>query len=602
MPESVMPFAFLRPLWLLGLIPALLLCGYLYRHHRQHSGWDALLPANLRKALLQHQTGRHYMGRYLLLACVWSLSLVILAGPAWESDNTQRREDSGSLILVLQVSRSMLSNDLPPTRLEQAKRKIRDLLQRYPDRRVALIAYAGSAHLVAPLTRDHGTLRNLLDALHPDIMPVRGQQLDQALQLAADMRSQRGDSATQVLLLASSIEGVSSDSLSVSARELGAALRIIGIGTADGAPIPLAEGGFMRDDQGRILLPRLDEQAMLDFARSEGGDYRRLSADERDLQQLLADTSSQPSDVGLSVQRQDQGHWLLLLLLPLAALGARRGWLLLILCALWLPLPANALGWQDLWQRPDQQASALLQAGQAAEAAGRFEDPQWRAWALLQAGDYRAAADAWGALANAEPDNAHYHFSQGTALALAEDYQGALLAFEATLTQAPDHTAARHNRQQVEAYLASLQEQADPDEESAQEQPANENAEPDTQPGGNNPGEAEVDGASDSGQASSGESSSAGSLDPAASNQGSSSGESQGQSTGALPGELIASPEDAGDATQHGGSGGGGSSRQQIEQQQAVQQWLRDIPDNPAELLRRKFLYQHLQQPDGRPR
>ena len=117
--------------------------------------------------------------------------------------------------------------------------------------------------------------------------------------------------------------------------------------------------------------------------------------------------------------------------------------------------------WQDLWQRPDQQASQLLQEGKSAEAASRFEDPQWRAWALLQSGDYQAAADAWGALASAEPSNANYHFSQGTALALAEDYQAALQAFEAALTQAPDHTAARHNRQLVEAYLASLEDQAD---------------------------------------------------------------------------------------------------------------------------------------------
>ncbi|HCA25461.1 MAG TPA: hypothetical protein DEP32_14955, partial [Pseudomonas sp.] len=108
MPDSLLPFTFLRPLWLLGIAPALLLCWYLYRHRRQHSGWDALLPANLRRALLQQHSGRHYLGRYLLLASVWTLALLILAGPAWESDNTQRREDSGSLIIVLQVSRSML--------------------------------------------------------------------------------------------------------------------------------------------------------------------------------------------------------------------------------------------------------------------------------------------------------------------------------------------------------------------------------------------------------------------------------------------------------------------------------------------------------------
>jgi len=604
MPELLLPFTFLRPLWLLGIAPALLLCWYLYRHRRQHSGWDALLPANLRRVLLQQHSGRHYLGRYLLLASVWTLALLILAGPAWEADNTQRREDSGSLIIVLQVSRSMLSNDLPPTRLEQAKRKIRDLLRTYPDRRVALIAYAGSAHLVAPLTRDHETLSNLLDALHPDIMPIRGQQLDQALQLAADMRASRGDSRTQVLLLTSGIEDADNALASSARRELGNALRVIGIGTADGAPIPLAEGGFMRDEQGRIMLPRLDEAAMLAFARTEGGDYRRLSADDSDLQQLLSAPDSQSTSGPAAVQRQDQGHWLLLLLLPLAALGARRGWLLVLLVALWLPPPANAMSWQDLWQRPDQQASRLLQEGKSAEAASRFEDPQWRAWALLQSGDYQAAADAWGALASAEPSNANYHFSQGTALALAEDYRAALQAFEAALTQAPDHTAARHNRQLVEAYLASLEDQADASSASGSEQS-----------GAGSDGEPDQTGSAEDGQPESNANANTGPQNPnpeavdnssAASNSATAQGGSDtgqpGEQGEALSGELVNSPDDSSASSSESGSIGGGSSRHEIEQQQAVQQWLRDIHDNPAELLRRKFLYQHLQQPDGRPR
>lgn len=603
MPDSLLPFTFLRPLWLLGIAPALLLCWYLYRHRRQHSGWDALLPANLRRALLQQHSGRHYLGRYLLLGSVWTLALLILAGPAWESDNTQRREDSGSLIIVMQVSRSMLSNDLPPTRLEQAKRKIRDLLRDYPDRRVALIAYAGSAHLVAPLTRDHDTLRNLLDALHPDIMPVRGQQLDQALQLAADMRASRGDSRTQVLLLTSGIEDADNTTASSARRELGSALRVIGIGTADGAPIPLAEGGFMRDEQGRIMLPRLDEQAMLAFARANGGDYRRLSTDESDLQQLLAAPDSQSTKGPAAVQRQDQGHWLLLLLLPLAALGARRGWLLVLLVALWLPPPVSAMTWQDLWQRPDQQASQLLQEGKNAEAASRFEDPQWRAWALMQSGDFQAAADTWAALASAEPSNANHHFSQGTALALAEDYRGALLAFEGALTQAPDHTAARHNRQLVEAYLANLEEQSDTPDATDSDQPGPGTGDPSEQAGATDDAQAESQ--SNTANAQNATPEAADNSSAASSNtagQGSSDSGQAGEQGAALTGELVDSPDDGNAGSSESGVGGGGSSRHEIEQQQAVQQWLRDIHDNPAELLRRKFLYQHLQQPDGRPR
>lgn len=593
--EPSLPFTFLRPLWLLGILPALAVCWYLYRHRRRRSGWDSLLPATLRKVLVEGQPGRLYIGRYLLLASIWTLSLITLAGPAWESTDQVQREDSASLIIVLQVSRSMLSNDLQPTRLERAKRKIRDLLQRYPDRRAALIAYAGSAHLVAPLTRDHTTLINLLDALHPDIMPVRGQQADQALLLAADLRAEHGDSATQVLLLSSGIDDIDPERLDLAADRLGSSLQVIGIGTADGAPVPLAEGGFMRDDQGRILLPRLNEPTLVEFARSEGGSYARMSLDDSDIEQLLeSDLSAQQSDTEQR-QRSDQGHWLLLLLLPLVALGARRGWILVVLCALWLPQPASAMSWADLWKRPDQQAAALMAAGQPAEAAALFEDQQWRARALLDSGDYAAAAAIWGALAEQQPDNAELHFSHGTALALAGDHQQALAAFEQTLTRAPDHTAARHNRQRVEAYLTEQREQ-----QTEPENPPTDSETAQTAPTGGTGEEAE--------DSASGAESAAGAEQGAESNgpggnqtsDAATAEDGSADSSGSVAaGELTESPELEDDSA---AAGGGAGSRRQIEQRQAVQQWLRDIPDNPAELLRRKFLYQHLQQNDGRPR
>lgn len=596
LPETDLPLTFLRPLWLLGIIPLLTLCWYLYRHRRQRSGWDALLPASLRKALVEGQPRGHFVGRYVLLAAVWTLSLIALAGPAWESRDTVQREDSASLIMVLQVSRSMLSNDLLPTRLERAKRKIRDILDRYPDRRVALIAYAGSAHLVAPLTRDHATLINLLDALHPDIMPVRGQQADQALLLAADLRAEHGDSATQVLLLSNGIDDLDPDRLELAADRLGDSLQVIGIGTADGAPVPLAEGGFMRDDQGRILLPRLNEPELVEFAYSHGGRYARMSLDDSDIDQLLhSDVAAQHASAQ-ERQRSDQGHWLLLLLLPLVALGARRGWLMLLLGALWLPYPASAMSWDDLWQRPDQRAASLYAEGRPADAAALFEAPEWRARALLDSGDYAAAAQVWGELVEQQPDNAELHFSQGIALALAGDYQAALAAFEQTLTRAPDHTAARYNRQRVEAYLAELREQQDP---TADAEPEPDEQAPEATGGASSDTDdsapAEISTEQEQGADST---NNAG----ATATDTSSSDDSAGETTAnnSVAGELTDSPDQEDKAAAAVGGGAGG--RRQIEQRQAVQQWLRDIPDNPAELLRRKFLYQHLQQNDGRPR
>jgi len=600
---DLLPFSFLRPWWLLAIPPSLLLCAYLYRHMKKYSGWEALLPVNLRSALLRQQTGRAYVGRYLLLAACWMLGLLALAGPAWESDDGVERNDQAALVLVLQVSRSMLSTDLTPNRLERARHKIEDIMRAFPERRIGLIAYAGSAHLVAPLTRDHATLQNLLGVLHPDIMPARGQQADQALTLAAQLLSDLPPDSAQVLLLTNGLGEQEQSMADATAAKLGERLRVLGIGTADGAPVPLAEGGFMRDEQGRILLPQLDESVLSHFARRHGGEYARLSINDDDIQSLLSDAPSGDQLVqSQKSQWLDQGHWLLLLLLPLAALGARRGWVGLLLIALWLPPPVSAMSWQDLWLRPDQQAARLLAEGEPTAAASRFDDPQWRAWALLQAGDYAAAGAAYRALANLEPENAEYHFAEGTALALNAEYEKALDAFEQTLIRAPEHTAARHNRQRVEAYLAELKKQQDSEE---QDQPSNV---PDGTSG------AQVDQSADAGESND---------EPPSDNTeqaqalveqqsaGNDTTSSAGQTadigdTSALLSEQILSNDLDESLLDNAGADSDGASLPargyNAEQQQALQQWLRDIPDNPAELLRRKFLYQHLQQPDGRPR
>ncbi|MEH6565354.1 MAG: VWA domain-containing protein [Halopseudomonas sp.] len=617
MSPELLPFGFTRPWWLLAVLPSLLLCWYLYRHMKKYSGWEALLPANLRQVLLQQQSGRRYAGRYLLLALCWILALLTLAGPAWESSDRVERSDQAALVVVLQVSRSMLSTDLAPNRLEQGRRKIEDIMRAFPERRIGLIAYAGSAHLVAPLTRDHDTLKNLLGVLHPDIMPARGQQADQALILAYQLLRDLPPDSAQVLLLTNGLDDTEQRLADASAEQLGERLQVLGIGTADGAPVPLAEGGFMRDEQGRILLPRLDESALSHFARRHGGNYAHLSVDDNDIQYLLAGVASDEQSLQTQ-QRQwlDQGHWLLLLLVPLAAFGARRGWLGLLLIALWLPPPASAMDWQDLWQRPDQQAARLLAEGDPAAAAARFENAPWRAWSLLQAGDYAAASQAYGALASATPDNAEYHFAQGTALALDGQYQPALDAFEQTLIRAPEHTAARHNRRRVEAYLAELEKQRDEDDTQtsakgdsdagaattadadstepattadSQHNEAIQAIQPpvsETQQSANATPQTVAAGTNEDGDAAETD---------AAAPQGSLNTPAESQESPAE--DLLDSPPTAGS-----GSATSIARRYNAEQQQALQQWLRSIPDNPSELLRRKFLYQHLQQPDGRPR
>lgn len=584
--------SFARPLWLLALLPAAVVLVLLYRRGWRLSGWEPLLPAALRPWLLQQHAGGTHALRFAILGLVWTLAVLALAGPLLHGSAQPHRLSDSAVVIVLEVSRNMLSDDLAPNRLQRSKHKIRTLMQDYPDSQLALVAFAGSAHRVSPLSRDRNTLRSLLTALEPDIMPVDGQNLDQAMTLARQMLDGQPQSASRILLVTSGLDGEQRKILDGHARELGAQLAILGVGTSAGAPVPLAEGGFMRDSEGRILLPRLNGQQLAAVARQHGSRYHGITVGNRDLDYLLQPMRTVATDPGEGRLPLDQGHWLVLLLLPLAALGARRGWLGVLLVAALLPPPAQALSWADLWQRPDQQAMQLLEQQQPGAAAERFVDPQWQAWALYQAGDYEQAAARWAELLAAAPDNPEYHFNLGTAQAMAGHLPEALEAYEQALTRDPDHTAARHNRGVIEALLEQLRQQQEQQAAGADE--AGDGATPEV-PGGATPADTSSpsNGNGDTG-ASTPPPADEGSGGPSAATEPAPAGGTAGlaqDSAAGKPGAAGAEPSAGGAPGQPSGAA--------LEQRQALQQWLQDIPDDPAELLRRKFLYQHLQQQES---
>lgn len=613
--DTLLSLTFARA-WAFALLPvAGLFCWLLYRQLNQGSAWDHLLPAPLRQALLQRQAGGKRAGRFLLLGSAWLVGIIALAGPVVQTPLPTAQTNQSALVIVWEVSRNMLATDLQPNRLERARLKIRDLMQMHADSQLALIAYAGTAHPVTPLSRDRDTLTNLLAALEPGVMPAEGQNLDAGLQLAKQMIADLPPDSSRVLLITSGVEGAQLEALRRHAEELTSRLSILGVGTADGAPVPLAEGGFMRDAQGRILLPRLESNSLAAIARASGARYQQIRLDDQDLDSLapviqsLAETTADPA-----LSRNDQGHWLLLLLLPLAAIGARRGWLGVLLCATLLPLPAEASVWQDLWQRPDQQAMQQLQRQQPRAAAQQFENLQWRAWAQYQAGEYAAAAQTYAALLHAEPDDPEHHFNHGTALAMAGDYQAALEAYEQTLTRAPEHQPARHNRDRIEAVLEELARQQDQADEPAQADPGA--SELGTDPAKNSssastPSPPQTDSQAES-ESGIKQRSGAATADTAAEGEGSSAGEGMSVDEGALNDSAAednakadSAEANASDATgappsaQSAGStvaADSSAGARNNEQQAALQQWLQDIPDDPAELLKRKFLYQRLQQ------
>ncbi|MBU4630093.1 tetratricopeptide repeat protein [Pseudomonas sp. BF61] len=566
-----------RPWWLL-LLPVLgWLLWQLWHRQKRAGRWQMILPPAFHAALLSGGNGRESKSPWLLLGLAWLLAVLALLGPGWQRVEQISQKPADPLVVLLELTPEMLATDSPPNRLEQARRKLVDLLQARSDAQTAIVVYAGSAHTLVPLSDDLATSRNLLEALRPSIMPEAGHRADLAVEKALGLLKHGGLGQGRLLLIGSSLSKQERQGIRLLLQGQAPSLSILGIGSREGTPVTQESGEFLKDEQGAILIPRLDSPTLKAFASEMGGRYRQARLDDKDLRGLgLLDGPQNLRDDGQRLQLDtwaDQGYWLLLPLLLLAACAGRRGWLfclpLLLLAA---PQPSYAFSFDDLWLRPDQQGQYLLKHKRPAEAAEHFENPQWQGVALYEAGNYAEAARRF-----AEGSDAYSHYNRGNALARTGELEAAIDAYEQALEAQPDLQPALKNKALVESLLL---------EEPEPEPPAPEKNEDDesTQPGQTaQPG--------DSGQQANG-----GEQSP------------QGAGQAGTADTQIGTPPVAGNNEVPGSELGDEQtttpplrpteSNLDEEHRQALEQWLRQIPDNPGELLRRKFWYEQQQNQD----
>ncbi|WP_426236002.1 tetratricopeptide repeat protein [Pseudomonas sp. TWP3-2] len=564
-----------RPWWLL-LLPLLGWMIWLLWHRQKRAGrWQMILPPAFHATLLSGGSGRDSKLPWVALGVAWLLTILALLGPSWERVEQISQKPADPLVVVLELTPEMLATDSPPTRLEQARRKLFDLLQVRSDAQTAIVVYAGSAHTLVPLSDDLATSRNLLDALKPSLMPESGHRADLAVSKALALLEQGALGQGRILLIGSSLSEQERQGIRQALGGQSAQLLMLGIGTAEGAPIAQEDGSFLKDEQGAIRVPQLDSAALNSFVNSVGGEYRIARLDESDLGELgLLDGPRSLRNDGQTLRLDtwaDQGFWLLLPLLLLAACAGRRGWLFCLPLLFCLPQPSYAFDFEDLWLRPDQQGLHLLKQKRPAEAAQHFEDPQWQGVALYEAGDYSGAAQRF-----AEGNDAHAHYNRGNALAKSGELDAALDAYEQALERQPDLRPALTNKALVENLLKlkNVPPPAEPDNKTDQQ-----NA-----PGGDTPP--------------------ANTPPPAGTNE--TSGEVQPSDSAAeppptappLPGANQLPESEPGEQQSTPPTLHPSEDNLAGEQRQALEQWLGKIPDDPGELLRRKFWYEQQQHQD----
>ncbi|OQW76021.1 MAG: hypothetical protein BVN35_07125 [Proteobacteria bacterium ST_bin11] len=578
-------FHFLRPWWWLALLPAALFLVLLVRHRQGRGNWSDVCDAELLPFILQDKPLQQARGSLFGAGFAALLSIIALAGPTWQRLPSPAFRNDAALVIVLDLSKSMEAADIKPSRISKARYKIADLLKQRKDGQTALLVYGGDAFTVTPLTNDIATIDSQLTALTTDIMPSPGSNTGVALDAAVALLRQAGLVKGHILLVT---DGVDANVAEQAEHWVGDyRLSVLGMGTAEGAPIQLQGAGFLKDSNGAIVLAKLDETALSTLANHGRGIYQPVTANDADVENLgrlfnSADADSKNLDSNLLLQQWDEkGPWLLLLVIPWAALQFRKGLLLAVLCLLPLPKNSYALDWQSLWQTPDQQALQAFEQQQYQQAAEQFDNPDWRAAAQYKAGQYREAAET---LKNAQ--SAEGHYNRGNALAQAGQLQEAVQAYQQALQLDPNHQDAKYNKALVEQKLKeqeqkpqdqTQQDQQKQDKQDSSEQQQNQQQ----QDGKSDPADKESQQAQNPQDKQQAEAK----QDP---KQNKATEEQQQRDAEAKQDEQPQSPKPEPTETDKAAQ-----ATEKDEAQRANEQLLKRIPDEPTGLLKRKFRYQY---------
>jgi Ca-activated chloride channel homolog len=429
----------LRPWWLLALfLPGLLF----YWHWRQHHTGQTFIRQSILRYLRGQQTETTRKSTLWWLL-PWVLAVLALSGPAHRQSDTLYQSDD-IWIWMLDTSRSMLADDVPPSRLLSSRYQLFDLLDQAKGRRIALIAFAGDAYVITPPTDDHETLRFLLRELEPEVMPVAGSDPVAAIQLALTMIGNNNRQRARLLLITDDLQTTQRQTITELLRKQQQSLDVLAVGTEAGAPIRLKDGSLFKDRQGQLIVAHSNLQQLATLAHDTGGKMVQNEANVADLDTLLHPQHGHAIQSGQQqIREQDLGYWLLLPLLILV-LGFQRGWFFVFVLGIsMLPAPDVAA----------DEAMDLYQRGEFITAAPLFDDPLWQGNAWFRAGHYREAAAAY----QLAGDSPVARYNLGNSLAYQQEFAAALDAYDQALQQDPALEDARINRALVAQWLQQQQ-------------------------------------------------------------------------------------------------------------------------------------------------
>lgn len=467
--EALQHFHFLRPAFALFLIPWLVLLLLQKRKSASNDMFGGIIAPHLLEHLRLKRVATSWFNPRSVSSAFILLILVVLLGPSWRQQSSPLHKDEAALVIMLDVSTSMLQQDIQPSRLQRAKQKVADLLDQRPGKKAALIVYSGSAHTVLSLTADREILNQYLAAVAPTIMPRPGKFPEYALAHADKILRQTRAPAT-LLIFTDALGADSRMHFERYFEDHPHQLVVVGTGTV-AAETPLTP---------------LEEESLRGLTSDTDGRYIRLTSDDSDMRKVNRYIDSHYVVVDdNALPWLDSGYILVFPALALFILWFRVGWTLtwsalvipIFLSLTPQPTVAQELGnnaqdtdhknaqdgagenylqraqswFVDLWLTGDQQGRLLMQLGHYTQAAAQFTDPMWKGAAHYYAEDFMLAAQYFS-----RSDSPKALFNEANARAHARDYVRALHRYNMLLQQEPNWPGAVNNRDRVQQLIEDI--------------------------------------------------------------------------------------------------------------------------------------------------
>ena len=497
---------FLRPWWFLALLPVAWLLWNAWQIKTQQGRWQKVIEPKFQRLLLGNNNDSYSQTSMRLavlgLGFIWLLAITALAGPSLKSVKLPAEKIQQGSVIILDLSLSMLADDVAPNRISRARFKLVDLLKKHPELPIGLVGYAGTAHSIAPISEDNQTLLEMLPVLNPLIMPKYGSNPLEAMQLAEKMFEAAQINQGHLIWVTDDIEPNQRKAIESWLNKRNLSLSILAVGTQAGGTVNIPDYGLLRDENEQIITPKLPYAEFQKLSSATGAALTPLKVDESDLALLI------PSNLGaIAKEKQekngkevlhklDEGAALIIALMLMLAFAYRRGWLFSVTLLMVLPYGAvysppsyaeaaknetKLPDFIEVFETPDQQGYEAWQQQKYQAAEALFESPEWKGATLYRLGKYNEAANQFK-----QDPSAKGHYNLGNALAKQGKLEEAKQAYEQALKLQPKFADAQSNLELVNQLLEQQKQNQtetsdsgmDSDEPSTEKAESKENQKP----------------------------------------------------------------------------------------------------------------------------